>query len=273
MNHSNIKLGVLGFGNMAQAIVTGLISSKLLSTKNIYALEPDKIRVKNVKKKYKIRFLESSRALSHQSSVILICVKPQDLKTVLTQLKPHYKNQLVMTVVTGATIKKYKKYLGSKSKIIRIMPNTPALIGYGAAAYFVDQNCTQRDKKLCENFFNCIGTIIKIKKESLMNAITAICGSGPAFVYQYAQSVINSAKKLGIQENTAKKLVLQTMLGATQMMIKSSQSPDQLTKLVTSKRGTTLAGLEALNKKGFTKAIEACMIRATKRAIELSKLL
>lgn len=266
-----LKIGVIGFGNMAEAILAGLIKSRLMPAKHVHAFEPNLKRKRAMQKKYSVVFYEDPQSACHNAQVILVCVKPQNIKEVLTELRACYHGQLVITVVTGIAVKTYQKFLGKTARVIRVMPNTPALIGHGAAVYFANKNCTPDDKKICEGFFSCLGIIIPIKQESQINTVTALSGSGPAFVYQYAKHMIAAAQKLGLPETTAQKLMLQTIHGACQMMLCSGKSPDELTQMVTSKGGTTLAGLETLQKKGFAKIIEACIVAATNRAVELSK--
>ena len=274
-NKSNKKntatIGFIGFGNMAEAIAAGLLKNKLVRSDAILAFEPNTKRLTEIQKKYKITPTKNLTELCYKARVIVIAVKPQNINEVLPELMTVYQNQLIITIVTGIRIKHYKKYLGSQAKIIRVIPNTPALIGLGAAAYFADPACTWSDKKLCEDFFNSIGRIWPLKHEPQLDAVTAISGSGPAFVYQYAEAIINAAHKTGLPLKLAKDLVLQTLLGATQMMLQSSLSPDELTQKVTSRGGTTLAGLKVLKKKGFAKILEACMVRAAQRAKELSQ--
>lgn len=264
-------IGVIGFGNMAEAIVAGILDDKLAKASDIYALDNSQKRMDLAKNKYKIHACPSVKELCQNTNVILLAVKPQHINDVLPALEESLKKHLIITIVTGIETKYYQKILGRQAKVIRVMPNTPALIGQGAAAYFANKNCSVRDQKICENIFNSVGLILEVKKEKLIDAVTAISGSGPAFVYQYAQSVMDSAKKLGLSADMAKRLVLQTLLGATQMMLNSQETPGDLTKKVTSKGGTTLAGLEVLKKKGFAKILDACMKKAAKRAEELSK--
>ncbi|OVE82453.1 pyrroline-5-carboxylate reductase [bacterium K02(2017)] len=266
------KLGFIGFGNMAEAIAAGLINKKIINPNDMLALELNPKRAKAVQKKYKINIATSIESLFNQTHTIFLCVKPQNIPDILPTLRNFYNNQLMISVVTGIKTKNYLAHLGPKAKIIRVMPNTPALIGHGTAAYFAHKNVSATHKKKCEQYFNSVGTIIPIKNEALIDVVTALSGSGPAFVYQFAQSLINSGIKLGLPAKTAKHLVLQTLEGATQMMKISKDSPQQLTNKVTSKGGTTLAGLSILNKKGFTKTVEACIVGATKRAGVLSRL-
>ncbi len=264
------QLGVIGFGNMAEAIVSGLLKNKAFTPKQVFAIEPNSKRSLQMKKKYGVTFLKDMGKLCEKSSMILIAVKPQSISEVLPLLAKHFNKQLILSIVTGTRAATYQKHLGNKAKIIRIMPNTPALIGHGMTSFFANKNCTSKDKRTCERMFFSVGQVLQIKKEPLLDPITALAGSGPAFVYQFALGMIKAATKLGLNQATAKTLALNTLLGATKLMLVSSDSPEELTKKVTSKKGTTFEGLKVLNKKGFLKTIESCITATTKRAKELS---
>lgn len=267
----NIHLGIIGFGNMAEAITAGILNNKLIAPQNIHALDPSPKRRARAKKKYKLRTVKTVDELCAKTNTILLAVKPQQINEALIPLSTKIRKHLILTIVTGIQTRHYQKVLGRNVKVIRVMPNTPALIGQGAAVYFAGKNLTARDKNICEAIFKSVGIIQPVPRENLINAVTAISGSGPAFVYQYAQAVIDSAQKLGLSAKLARALVLQTMAGATQMMIAAIETPAQLTQKVASKGGTTVAGLEELKKRGFTRILHACMKRAAKRAEELGK--
>jgi pyrroline-5-carboxylate reductase len=266
-----LSLGVIGFGNIAEAIVTRLEKEDLIYPRDIITIETNKERARHIKRKYGVTVLKDYTSLCARASVILLAVKPQNINDVLPFLKKHHTNQLILTVVTGVAIKKYEKELGENIRIIRIMPNTPALIGLGMSAYFANKKCTDKDKWLCHKIFACVGNTLEIKSESLLDPITATSGSGPAYVYQFAQSLIDAAIGQGIKPAVAKTLILETLRGATEMMMVSKESIDDLTNRVATKGGTTEAGIKVLKKEGFYKAINGCVKAATKRAKELSK--
>jgi len=262
------KIGVIGFGNMAEAIIAGIIKKKLVSSSQIQFIEKSVKRAKSIEKRYKIKSVSWEKI--NDCQIILLAVKPQNIADVLPQLKSLNKNSLLISIVTGVKLNTYRKILGTRAKVIRVMPNTPALIGKGAAAYYATSTCSRSDKKSCLDIFSAVGIITEMKSEKLLDAVTAISGSGPAFVYEYAKAMIAAAKKHGLSESASRSLVLQTLSGATEMMNQHADI-DDLQKRVTSKGGTTAAGLATLKKKGFTKTIEACMKAAHKRAVALSK--
>jgi pyrroline-5-carboxylate reductase len=211
--------------------------------------------------------------LFKENSVILLAVKPQTMANVLHEVRTHHKNHLIITVAAGLSFKYYEKFLGKKSRIIRVMPNTPAQIGLGATTMMGNKNVTKNDLALCQKLFSAVGLVLPLKNESLMHATAAVAASGPAFVYYFAQALMAAGQKQGLNAKQVKILVLQTLWGSTEMMRLSPESPEELTKKVTSKKGMTLAGLAVLKKKGFTKVIEACIHATIQRSQELGRLL
>lgn len=272
MKNMKIKLGVIGFGNMAEAIVSGLLKNKIIAARDVFAVEPHIQRACHIKKKYRIQFCAGTHELLKKTNTVLISVKPQQISDVLTTLSPYKGNHLFMTIVSGTRCGIYEKNLDKNIRLLRIMPNTPIQIGFGATAFFPNRNATPSDKKILMKFFSALGKVVEVKSEAHLDAVTAVSASGPAFVYYFAASFIQAAKKLGLEETIAKTLCLQTLLGATQMLVQSGEDPTSLTRKVTSKAGTTLAGLKVLKKKQFTKILEDCIKAAKNRAQELSKL-
>lgn len=273
MNLKNKKIGVIGFGNMAQAVLTGALSQKKVLAKNILLLRHRPVKDRQYQKKYQVKLIESIDELLEQSDVLFLAVKPQQLKNVFKTF-PKKKNwPLIITVIAGIDSKFYDRHIDKNIRLIRCMPNTPSLIGLGANGYFANARCKKSDIKICEDLFSSVGLNIAVSKESLIDTVIAVSGSGPAFVYQYAQAVITQGQKMGLSLAQSKSLALQTLKGATALMDQSSLSPDQLTQKVTSKGGTTLAGLKVLKEKKFKSIIAACMKASAKRAKELSKIL
>lgn len=263
------KLGIIGMGNMATAIVGGVLKNKTLTAQDITFFEPNPTQKKSAQKKFGIKPVSTLQELCRINEVLLLSVKPQVMPQVLEELKKHVSNHLIVTIAAGIPLATYTKYLGAQSHIVRVMPNTPALIGLGASAYFTSKSVNQREKKIVEALFGSVGIIVQVNNEDKIDAVTAVSGSGPAFVYYYAQSVIAAAVKLGLGYEVAKRLTLQTLLGAAQMLITSTDDIPTLIGRVTSKKGTTEAGLKVL-KKGFSKIIEDCLKAAKKRANEMA---
>lgn len=268
---SHTSIGIIGMGNMAGAIVSGLLAKNILPKENISFVRHKSPRDAFLKKHYGIHLVPNTATLFKENPVILLAVKPQTMASVLQEIHAHHKNHLVITVAAGLSLKYYETFLGGKARIIRVMPNTPAQIGLGATTTIGNKRVTKNDLALCQKLFSAMGLVLPLKNESLMHASAAIAASGPAFVYYFAQSLMTAGQKQGLDKKQVKNLVLQTLWGATEMMRLSPESPEELMKKVTSKKGMTLAGLNVLKKKGFTKMIEACIGAAIRRSQELGR--
>jgi len=264
------SIGFIGAGNMAEALIKGILTKKLVDKKKIAAFEVNPARAKDMIKRYGIALTDSLVRLTQKADILILCVKPQQMDEVLQSLKPHLKNQLVITIAAGITTRFYLKKLGPKTRLIRVMPNMPAMLGYGATGIFATKTATKTDLANTLALFSAAGDVIEVKREPLIDAVTALSGSGPAFVYRFAASLMSGGIKAGLSKAAAKKLALQTLLGAAHVLINANEDPSSLTAKVTSKGGTTLAGLEVLDQKGFTQTVEACILRASERAKELS---
>lgn len=271
MNLSTKKIGFIGTGNMAEAIIKGLLTHRLVTAQQIFGLETNSERQKFIKKKYKISFCQNAEQLCQQTQIVIFCVKPQSAKESLNALQPYFKNHIFISIAAGIRLAFYQKILGTKAAIIRVMPNTPAQIGLGASAFYPASICTKAQQKICQTIFSSVGHIIQVSDEALIDSVTALSGSGPAFVYAFAQALIESGKKLGLDPQVSSTLALQTLRGATEMLIQSDEPVQHLINQVTSKGGTTLAGLDVLHKNSFAKIIEDCLKAAKQRAKELSQ--
>lgn len=275
MPHSHktptFTLGVVGFGKMAEALVAGSLKMQVMSPERIVVLKRRPERDAQIKRLYKIRFANDLAALCAVSDALLLAVKPYQMAEVLAELKPHLETRLVITVAAGLDSSFYKKRLGKGLRLIRVMPNTPASLGYGAAGYFATNGVTAKDRSLCETFFGATGIVENVKREALIDAVIAVSGSGPAFIYRYAEIIAKGGTKLGLKKETAYRLAMQTLLGAAHMLSQTGLSPEELIAQVTSKKGTTLAGLAELERQGFADTVQAAMRAAVKRSIEIGK--
>lgn len=268
---SDAKIGVIGFGNLAGALISGALKKRVLRPTQILAVKHRPEKDRDLKKKYRMLFVDDIADVCRLADVILLAVKPQQMKDVLVLLRPYYRGQLVITVAAGLKTRFYQRYLGKTARVIRVMPNTAAAIGLGASAFFASESVTKADKTLCRDFFGATGFIEEVLNEKLIDAVIAVSGSGIAFVYKYALSVIEGGTKMGLKTRTARDLALKTLVGAAEMLRLTGSEPEELISQVTSKKGTTLAGLAVLEKKGFTRLIQAAMSKAARRAKEISE--
>lgn len=265
-----IKENILfvGCGKMGSAILGGLLK-KIESVKQIVVVKsnPNK-KIDNQPDELKVIGNINQLSSSFKPDIIIFAVKPQIIADVIGDYKK-FTDAIFVSVIAGKKIDFFQEKLGINSKIIRTMPNLPCLINQGITTIFASNNINQTDKNLIEQIFKTVGDVIGLEKEEQINSSTAISGSGPAYVFHFAESLINSAIELGFDKETAKKLALKTMLGSCLMMNDSKKSPTELKEQVTSKKGTTEAALNKLYQDNFADIIKNATQSASKRAKEL----
>jgi len=268
------KIGIIGFGNMGRAIATAA-----RTTFEICVFDKDEeklIASQGLKTKRQIVDLINS------SDVIVIAVKPQDIEGVLKDIKANFKDQLVISIAAGITTKYLKSQLGEKARIIRVMPNMPAQIGQGISVLYKEERTTEKDLDLAWQLFNCVGLVLVVDDEKMVNAATAISGSGPAFFCYYIsdggkcavsatdakrdefiQLLTAAAAGIGFDQQEAKVLSEKTVVGTINMLKDMDLSCGEIIKRVASKGGTTEAGIEVLKKGGLVEeAVKAAFLRA-----------
>jgi pyrroline-5-carboxylate reductase len=264
-----MKIGFIGAGNMAEAIIAGLLRKKIVTSSSITACDVSSQRLKVMQSRYRLKASPSLQVLAQQSDVIVLAVKPQQMKEVLGELKKEITpRHLVLSIAAGLDIPFFAKYLG-QVRLIRLMPNTPALIEKGATAFFMNTACKKSDKKIVESIFSSIGIVMEVKKEKLLDAVTAVSGSGPAYVYSFINALVQAGIRVGLSQDVARKLVEQTVIGAAELLQQSQEDPESLIAKVASKGGTTEAGLKILRKKKFDSMILETVKAAAKRAAQL----
>ena len=263
-------IGFIGGGNMAEAIIKGIIASSQYSPDNILVSDIATDRLEFLKDAYAIQLTKDNNTLVDNTQVIVLSVKPQQFPDVLSEIKDNISDdKLIVSIAAGITTSKIENSLGD-IPIVRVMPNTPALIGEGAAALFANDKAKAKlDTALA--IFSSIGIAVVVEDEDLIDAVTALSGSGPAYFFLLMQEMIKTAKELGLSDDIAKDLVLQTAKGSALLAAESSDTPTELRKKVTSPGGTTQAAMEVFADMGFAELINAALKKARDRSIELSK--
>lgn len=266
------KIGFIGAGNMAEAIIKGIIDAKVYKPKDIIITDIRFKRVRIVRSKYKVKSLRSNPQLAESVDILVLSVKPQNMAQVLDEIKKAVgKNILIVSIAAGITTKRIQKALGNVP-VVRVMPNTPALVGQGAAAIYATKKAQGRLKEV-KRIFSAVGIVVTVKSEKLLDAVTAVSGSGPAYFFLLMEEMIKSAARLGLPKDIAQKLVLQTAKGAGLLAVEAAgknQSPDILRKNVTSPGGTTEAAMKVFSKRDFEKMVQNALIAAAKRSRQLS---
>jgi len=266
-----IDVGFIGGGNMAEAMVRGLLASGLAASSLLVA-EPDATRRRAMAKRYKVAVTDDNAAVVGRSRTVVLAVKPQILAGVLEGLRPDVTGrELFVSIAAGVMLAKLEKGLGASARVVRVMPNTPCLVGKGASVICVGSRATAADVKVVKKMFAAVGDAHVIEDEKLLHLVTALSGSGPAYVYRFAEALIEAAAKGGMEKDLARALTFQTLAGAAAMMIETGQEPADLRRAVSSPGGTTLAGLTSLDDKGFVDTVKSAVAAAAKRSVELVK--
>lgn len=265
---SKIKIGIIGGGNMGEALIKGLHSAHTL-----YVTEADVKRAGVLKKKYRVSISDIDETIQ-QANVLILAVKPQDMAIVLSYVKVAQEfwktNPLIISIAAGLTTSYFEKSLNSKARVIRTMPNMPALIAEGITAICAGKYATAKDVKLAQTLLKTIGETVVVK-ESMIDAVTAVSGSGPAYVFLFVEQWMAAAKKLGFKDEEAKQLVYKTLIGSAHLLEKSEFAAGVLREKVTSKGGTTQAAMDVFTNAKFDQLMQNALLAAQKRSKELAK--
>ncbi len=264
----NCNICFIGGGNMAQALIGGLISRGLPPTRITVSDPVEQIR--QLLQEKEVHVTQDNVAAIQNADVVVLAVKPQVLATVLRPLKGLLSDKLVISIIAGAEIQTISNLVDS-DRIVRVMPNTPALVQTGAHGIYANDVVGTSDRELTSQILAATGLTIWVNSEAQIDAVTAVSGSGPAYFFYLMESMIRAGKNLGLDEKVATALTLQTALGAAQMAITSSNTPSELRKNVTSPNGTTQAALEVFDRAQISQNIQSALAAAQKRSQELAQ--
>jgi pyrroline-5-carboxylate reductase len=266
------NLGFIGAGRMATALARGCVSANLVSAGQVLASDPhDESRLKFAEQLPGVQVTADNGAVLRECDTIVLAVKPQMMNAVLAEIASHVESRhLLVSIAAGVTLKRLAGQLPAGTRIIRVMPNTPCLIGLGASAFALDAAATADDAATVERLLNNVGKSYEVE-EPLLDAVTGLSGSGPAFIYTVIEAMAAGGVAGGLSPELALELAVQTAAGAAAMVAQTGLSPAELRSHVTSPNGTTLAGLEALAQRDGAGAIQAAVAAATNRSIELGK--
>jgi pyrroline-5-carboxylate reductase len=271
MDLNIMKIAFIGGGNMGEAILAALIEKKLCTPADICVSDVSQERLQSLKDKYGVVVTGSNREAVAGKDVIVLAVKPQTLTEILPDLKGNLKaTQLVLSIMAGVRISKIGEGLAHQ-RIVRSMPNTPARIGYGASGWTATSEVTKNQKDSARAILGAMGKEIYFDDEKYLDMVTAVSGSGPAYVFLLAEALIEAAVKIGLPRQEAETLVSQTMLGSAHLLEQSGQPPADLRRNVTSRGGTTEAALKVFENGGFSKLVEDAVKAAYNRAKELGE--
>ena len=262
------KITFIGGGQMAEAMIGGLLSGHVCPPEAIWATDPIAERRDRLKSQFGIGVGCANREAVSRADVVVLAVKPQTLPAVLAELGPALAHALVISIVAGGTIRTIVEQTGGATRVVRAMPNTPALVREGMTALAMGAGVSENDLLLVRTIFGAVGLVVAVE-ERLMNAVTGLSGSGPAYVFQAIEALADGGVLMGLPRQTADLLAAQTVLGAARLVLESGTHPAQLKDRVASPGGTTIAGLQQLEQGGFRAALMAAVEAATTRSKEL----
>ena len=271
---SNSKITFIGGGNMARSLIGGLVATGM-SNKDISVSEPKADLREKLSKIFGVNTLEENASAVMGANVIVLAVKPQILQEVVTPLGALVAEArpLLISVAAGVTCSSIERWVGGNPALIRVMPNTPALIGAGISALYANNNVSDGQGTLAEKIMAAVGKTVWIEEETLMDAVTAVSGSGPAYFFYIMQAIHDAAVREGLDAETARLLSLETALGAARLAVESTEEPGSLQQQVTSPGGTTEAAIKVLEDSGVKGTLRQAVSAARARGGELAKLL
>jgi pyrroline-5-carboxylate reductase len=266
------KVGFIGAGNMASALVKGLLAAGRYAPGDLVVSDAAPEARRRVQRVFRVEALADNAEVVRRARVVVLAVKPQVMGDVLATIRPAVgPNRLVVSIAAGIPLARLEAGLGAGARVVRVMPNTPALLGKGMSVAVAGTHATDRDLRATVRLFEAVGEAVAVDREELMDAVTALSGSGPAFVYAFAEHLIAGGVAIGLDASLATRLAFATLDGASAMLRAGDRSPRELREMVSSPGGTTLAGLAALAEHDFAGAITAALTAAAARSRELAR--
>jgi pyrroline-5-carboxylate reductase len=265
------RVGFVGAGNMGEALIKGLLQAGLVPADAIAAADPRGERLDQLARQYGIRAAADNGTLVRQSDVVILAVKPQIIGPVLREVASAVdERKLVISLAAGVPTRSLREHLPRAERLIRVMPNTPALVLEGATAIARADGLREGDLDTAQELFGAVGRVV-VLEEDAMDAVTGLSGSGPAYVAIVIESLADGGVKMGLDRTTAMTLAAQTVLGSAKLILETGAHPGQLKDMVASPGGTTIAGIAALEEGGVRRTFISAVERATQRSRELGR--
>lgn len=265
------KIAFLGGGNMAEALIKGMQKAGVVRPEQMLVNDVSSERLEYLKRTYGIVIEKSTKEAAAAAGIVLLCVKPQVIDVVLSKIVAAAdKSKLVISIAAGVTIERIEKMLSGEPRVVRVMPNTPALVLAGAAGVAAGSRATADDIALVQEIFGAVGRSVVVE-EKMMDAVTGLSGSGPAYVFVIIDALSDAGVKAGLPRPLALELAAQTVFGSAKMVLETKEHPGKLRDMVTSPGGTTIEGLHALEKGKFRATLMNAVQAATERSKELGK--
>jgi pyrroline-5-carboxylate reductase len=264
-------LGFIGGGNMAAALIKGLLHAKVVPPEGIIVSDVKQDRLDLLKEKHAIRTTTDNHALVREADVVVLSVKPQVIDKVLGAIGAEIRSaQLVVSVAAGVPVAAMEARLPTGTRVVRTMPNTPATVDAGATAIAAGTHATEEDLEVARRLFAAVGRVVTLD-ESLLDAVTGLSGSGPAYVMLMIEALADGGVKVGLHRDTALLLAAQTVYGSAKLLLETGEHPGRLKDMVTSPGGTAIAGLHTLESGGLRRTLIDAVEAATNRSATLGE--
>jgi pyrroline-5-carboxylate reductase len=267
-----VKLAFIGGGNMANALIGGLLG-RGVKPGAISVVEQVAAARGKLAARYRIRASAAPDARTAAADTVLLAVKPQDMRAAAAPLAGSLRGKLVISIAAGIRLKDLSRWLGGHAKLVRCMPNTPALIGAGITGLYAPPGVSAAEKRRAERILGAVGAVVWVHDESLLDPVTAVSASGPAYVFWFIEQLAKSGEALGLSPQVSMKLALQTALGAAMLASRSKEPPAVLRERVTSKGGTTEAALRVFEQERLAEHFRHAVEAASRRGAEMGELL
>ncbi|WP_456434259.1 pyrroline-5-carboxylate reductase [Thermosulfuriphilus sp.] len=265
------KIGFIGGGQMAEALIKGILASGIAGTENIAVSEPLEGRRIYLRDTYGVYVSSENREILVRTRIIILAVKPQVMARVLEEIAPEVTaDHLIISIAAGIPLSFLEGKLPEGTRVVRVMPNTPALVLEAMSVLSPGKAATEEDLDAAMNIFSAIGEALSLP-EAYLDAVTGLSGSGPAYVFAFIEGLIDAGVRVGLPRPQAERLAIQTVLGAARLAKETSKDPYQLKAMVTSPGGTTIAGLKEMERAGFKGIIFEAVEAATRRSQELAE--
>jgi pyrroline-5-carboxylate reductase len=264
---AQLKIGFLGAGKMANALARGFLNAALVKKNQLFAADPVAAAREHFAAETGGKAYAANLAAAQAANVLVLATKPDQVPVALAEIAGIFsQNHLLISIAAGVTLAKLESALPAGARVIRVMPNTPALVGAGAAGFALGKNATAADGELAQKLLSAVGLALPVK-EALLDAVTGLSGSGPAYVYQFIEALSDGGVASGLPRDVATRLAAQTVLGSAKMVLETRQHPGALKDQVTSPGGTTIEGVHELEKGG----LRAAVITAVRAAADKSR--
>jgi pyrroline-5-carboxylate reductase len=268
---AKLSLGFLGAGKMATALAKGFIRAGLVAASDVLASDPSDAARAHFAHETEARSTASNAEVIKSAHVLILAVKPDQVNSVLAEIRDLVgQEHLLISIAGGIPLARLEAGLGAAARLIRVMPNTPALVGAAAAAFALGRSALPEDAVLASRLFSSVGLAFQVK-ESLLDAVTGLSGSGPAYVYLFIEALSDGGVAAGLPRDTATRLAAQTALGAAKMVLETGLHPGTLKDMVTSPGGTTIEGVHELEKAGFRGAVISAVRAAADKSRKLGQ--